>query len=361
MYRRWGNMIYYTVTAGIIKSIQRPKFYMHASDPLYSTAVLSLADIHHLVKTDFEQVNALIQTSLHSDVELIQTISQHIIHSGGKRLRPLLTLLAARSVGCQNSHHITLAVIVEFLHTATLLHDDVVDASTLRRGRKTANIIWGNSASVLVGDFLYSRAFQLMTDLQSLKIYSLLGDATNTIAKGEVLQLIHHNHADTSESHYLKVIHHKTATLFAAAAECGVVVAGGNTAEQKALALYGLHLGMAFQMIDDWLDYAVSAKESGKNPGDDLAEGKVTLPLIYAIQHGTPKQADFIRKTLEEGNINNLEEILKILNLTGAEEYVKKVAQNEIALAKTALQILPNNIYKKALLALADIAVQRRS
>lgn len=334
---------------------------MHAQDTLHPTASFSLKHIHQLVKHDFEQVDALIQTSLHSNIELIQTISDHIIHSGGKRLRPLLTLLAARAVDCQNTHHITLAAIVEFLHTATLLHDDVVDASTLRRGRKTANIIWGNSASVLVGDFLYSRAFQLMTDLQSLEVYALLADATNTIAQGEVLQLIHRNNADTSEKHYLEVIRCKTATLFSAAAECGVVIARGNSAEKKALALYGLHLGMAFQMIDDWLDYAVSAKESGKNPGDDLAEGKITLPLIYAMQHGTTKQINFIHKTLQEGNANNLEGILEILRLTGAEQHVNSAAQNEANLAKTALDALTNNAYKEALLALTDVAVQRRS
>jgi len=331
---------------------------MHASD---TPTTLSLAEIHQLVKSDFEQVNHLIQTSLSSQVELIKTISDYIIQGGGKRLRPLVTLLAARAVGCKSTHHVTLAVIVEFLHTATLLHDDVVDTSTLRRGRKTANTVWGNAPSVLVGDFLYSRAFQLMTNLESLGVYTLLADATNTIAQGEVLQLIRRNKIDTSPEHYLEVIRYKTATLFSAAAECGAAVAGSTASEQKALALYGMHLGMAFQMIDDWLDYAVSAQESGKNPGDDLAEGKVTLPLIYAMQQGTAEQASFIQKALLEGNLNSLDIILDILQATGAEQYVHKMAQKEADLAKAALDILPNNAYKEALLALADLAVQRRS
>lgn len=334
---------------------------MHAADNLHTTTLFFLSDIHQLVKADFERVNALIQTSLQTNVELIQTISHHIIYSGGKRLRPLLTLLAARAIGCSNMNHITLAVIVEFLHTATLLHDDVVDASTLRRGRDTANAIWGNPASVLVGDFLYSRAFQLMTDLQSLAVYPLLADATNTIAQGEVLQLMHRHNTNTSQEHYMEVIRCKTAALFSAATECGVMVAGGNTAEQKAFKFYGLHLGMAFQMIDDWLDYAVSAKESGKNPGDDLVEGKVTLPLIYAMQNGTAEQSRFIQETLQEGNVNNLPAILEILKTTHAEEHVTQIAQKEAELAKTALNFLPENAYKKALLMLADIAVQRRS
>jgi octaprenyl-diphosphate synthase len=331
---------------------------MHVLD---TTIPPSLSEIQQLVTSDFEQVNHLIKTSLHSNVELIQTISDHIIHSGGKRLRPLLTLLAARAVDCENTKHVTLAVIVEFLHTATLLHDDVVDASTLRRGRKTANAVWGNAASVLVGDFLYSRAFQLMAHLDSLNVYSLLAKATNTIAQGEVLQLIQRNKVDTSREHYLEVIRCKTATLFSAAAECGVVVAGGSPEKQHALALYGMHLGMAFQMIDDWLDYGVSAQESGKNRGDDLAEGKVTLPLIYAMQQGTKEQAGFIQKTLKEGNINNLEIILDILQAVGAEEYVHDTAQKEANLAKAALHSFPDNAYKHALLGLADIAVQRRN
>lgn len=331
--------------------------HMHTSD----ITTPSIADIHQLVKSDFDHVNTLIKNSLHSNVDLIQTITDHIIQSGGKRLRPLVTLLAAHAVDCKNTRHITLAVIVEFLHTATLLHDDVVDASTLRRGKKTANAIWGNDSSVLVGDFLYSRAFQLMTHLESLEVYTLLANATNTIAQGEVLQLVHRNNIDTLEAHYLEVIRCKTATLFSAAAECGVVVAEGSAKNQHALALYGLHLGMAFQMIDDWLDYAVSAQESGKNRGDDLAEGKITLPLIHVIQHGSEKQVAFVKKALEERNTRNLEIILDILQVTGTEKHIYEMAQKEISLAKAALSHLPDNQYKQALMSLADLSVGRKS
>ncbi len=320
-----------------------------------------IADIHALVKDDFAQMNDLIQQSLASPVELIHTISEHIIQGGGKRLRPMLTLLTARAVGYAGVGHIKLAVIIEFLHTATLLHDDVVDESTLRRGRETANVMWGNAPSVLVGDFLYSRAFQLMTDLENLRVYTLLADATNTIAQGEVLQLIQRYNPDVSIEHYLEVIRCKTAVLFAAAAESGVVVAARPQAEQHALAQYGLHLGMAFQMIDDWLDYAVSAEESGKNPGDDLAEGKVTLPLIYAMEHGTAEQAQFIRDTLLAGRVDNLAAIIDILHALDTGANIQQLAQRQADKAKQALQPLSDNMYKQALLGLADLAVQRRA
>ena len=323
--------------------------------------ISSLTDIQHIVKADFEQADLLIEESLLSDIELIQAVGAHIVHSGGKRLRPLVALLAARSVNCQGNCHIILAVIVEFLHTATLLHDDVVDASALRRGRKTANVLWGNSASVLVGDFLYSRAFQLMTRLKSLAVYALLADATNKIAQGEVLQLMRSHDVRLLEEHYLEVISCKTATLFSAAAECGVVIGQGNAAAQGALSTYGLHLGLAFQMIDDWLDYAVSAKESGKNPGDDLAEGKVTLPLIYAMQQGTSEQSDFIRKALEEKDATQINKILEILHQTNARKYILERARKETVLAKESLLVLPDSIYKEALWTLADFVVQRQN
>lgn len=334
---------------------------MPALDITDKTAPLSLPEIQQLIKADFEQVNQLILQSLQSPVELVQAVSEHIVSSGGKRLRPMLTLLAARAVGYAGTEHIRLAVVIEFLHTATLLHDDVVDGSALRRGRKTANVIWGNAPSVLVGDFLYSRAFQLMTDLRNLAVYTLLANATNTIAQGEVLQLIQRNDPDTSPDHYLEVIHCKTAALFAAAAESGVVIAARPLSEQQALGRYGLHLGMAFQMIDDWLDYAVAADESGKNPGDDLAEGKVTLPLIYAMQQGTAEQAQFIRDSLCQGNTANLAAILEILQAVNAGAYVRQLAQQQADLAKQALQIVPESRYKQALVGLADLAVQRRS
>lgn len=326
-----------------------------------TTAAATVTDIHHLVKADFDQVNALIEENLYSHIELISAVSQHIIHSGGKRLRPLVTLLSARALGYSGQDHVRLAVVIEFLHTATLLHDDVVDGSTLRRGRQTANVVWGNSASVLVGDFLYSRAFQLMTLLGSLPIYTILANATNTIAQGEVLQLIRRHNVDLSLQDYLDVIRCKTAMLFAAATESGAVVAGASAATQQALSAYGLHLGMAFQMIDDWLDYAVTADDSGKNPGDDLVEGKVTLPLIYAMQKATPAEQQFIRDTLQHGKAENLPAILDILKTTNAGHYVQQDAQAQAELAKQALAGLADTSHKQALVDLADLAVQRRS
>ena len=321
----------------------------------------SFTKIYQLVEPDFDAANSLIEESLHADVPLVQSVCQHIIHSGGKRLRPLVALLAAKAVCCQNNRHIPLAVVVEFLHTATLLHDDVVDASQLRRGQKTANTIWGNSASVLVGDFLYSRAFQLMSRLESLAAYTLLADATNVIAQGEVLQLIHSNHMDMTEAAYLEVIRCKTATLFSAAARCSVVVAEGNAIAQKALADYGLHLGIAFQMIDDWMDYAISSEESGKNRGDDLAEGKVTLPLIYAMRHGSATEKKLIQTILKEKDESQIEKILEILHSTNTAQYIFTCAQTQSELAKTALSSLPDSVYKKALIALTDLALQRRA
>jgi octaprenyl-diphosphate synthase len=326
-----------------------------------TTAAATVTDIHHLVKADFEQVNALIEENLYSHIELISAVSQYIIHSGGKRLRPLVTLLSARALGYSGQDHVRLAVVIEFLHTATLLHDDVVDGSTLRRGRQTANVVWGNSASVLVGDFLYSRAFQLMTLLGSLPIYTILANATNTIAQGEVLQLIRRHNVNLSLQDYLDVIRCKTAMLFAAATESGAVVAGASAATQQALSAYGLHLGMAFQMIDDWLDYAVTADDSGKNPGDDLVEGKVTLPLIYAMQKATPAEQQFIRDTLQHGKAENLPAILDILKTTNAGHYVQQDAQAQAELAKQALAGLADTSHKQALIDLADLAVQRRS
>lgn len=334
---------------------------MQMLNPSHADAGLSFTKIYQLVEADFDEANALIEKSLHTDVELIQAISQHIIHSGGKRLRPLVTLLAAKTVCTQTNRHIPLAVIVEFLHTATLLHDDVVDASQLRRGQKTANTIWGNSASVLVGDFLYSRAFQLMSRLESLAAYTLLANATNMIAQGEVLQLIHSNNVDMTEEAYLEVIHCKTATLFSAAAECSVLVAEGNTMAQKALADYGLHLGIAFQMIDDWMDYAILSTESGKNRGDDLAEGKVTLPLIYAMRQGSATEKMQIQTALKEKDTTQIENMLDILRHTNTEQYILASAQRQSELAKTALSSLPDNPYKEALMILADLALQRRA
>ncbi|HVV68683.1 MAG TPA: polyprenyl synthetase family protein [Gammaproteobacteria bacterium] len=326
-----------------------------------SSVIVSLEDIRHLVQNDFERVNGLILESLHSDVELIRQVSQYIIEGGGKRLRPLLTLLAARAFGYQGESHIKLAAIVEFLHTATLLHDDVVDNSDLRRGRPTANTIWGNQASILVGDFIYSRTFQIMISLQNLSIMSILANATNTIAQGEVLQLMNRNNPDISETHYLDVIRCKTAVLFAAAAEVGAHAAECTSQQQQAIATYGLYLGMAFQMIDDWLDYAVAPEETGKNLGDDLAEGKLTLPLIYAMQHGTEAESALIRSAIKQGGLADFSAIRQIIESTQAFVYVKALAEQQAELAKAALVILPDNVFKQALLVLAQLAVDRTS
>ena len=292
---------------------------------------------------------------------MIQQVSKYIIEGGGKRLRPLLTLLAARVFDYQGDTHIKLAAIIEFLHTASLLHDDVVDSSDLRRGRPTANTIWGSQASVLVGDFIYSRTFQLMISLQNLPVMKILADATNTIAQGEVLQLMSQNNADISEAHYLKVIHCKTAVLFAAAAEVGAHTASCTPQQQQAVSAYGLHLGMAFQMIDDWLDYAVAPEETGKNLGDDLAEGKLTLPLIYAMRQGTAAESAMIRMAIQQGGLADFNAIRQIIESTQAFAYVSQLAQQQVQSAKAALTLLPDNAFRQALFVLAQLAVDRTS
>lgn len=313
-----------------------------------------MQEIYALVKDDFDQLDLLVQESLRSSVSLVEDISHHIIQSGGKRLRPLITLLAARAVHCPNQDHVILATIVEFLHTATLLHDDVVDESVLRRGNPTANKIWGNAASVLVGDFLYSRAFQLMTRLNNLSVYRLLADATNTLSQGEVLQLMYCHKKDMALEEYLEVIRCKTAALFSAAAGCGALVAQGDAVWQSALAQYGLHLGMAFQMLDDWLDYSSSAGQSGKNPGNDLTEGKITLPLLYALLHGTPEENQKIYEALEKKSAVDLPFIIEIFEKTHVEKHLFQSVRQEIHAAKCALTVLPETIYKKSLFTLAE-------
>ncbi len=318
-----------------------------------------LKTIRNRVAGDFAQVNDLILQSLQTEVPLIAKIAEHILNSGGKRLRPLLTLLTAKLLHYQGSQHIALAAIIEFLHTATLLHDDVVDVSSLRRGQSTANAIWGNQYSILTGDFLYSRAFQLMTSLQHMPILQILADATNTIAEGEMIQLMNRHNPEVTESHYMQVISAKTATLFAAAVEVGAVIASATPQEQKWLSQYGLHLGMAFQMIDDWLDYAIAPEKSGKNIGDDLAEGKATLPLIYALQHATAAEAELIRSAIRQGGLDDLGAIMTILENTQAFAYVRQQAQHQADLAKKALQFLPPSPYKEALLGLTQVAIER--
>ncbi len=320
---------------------------------------MDLAAIRGLTADDMQAVDALIIDRLKSDVVLINQIGSYIVNSGGKRLRPLIVLLAARSLGYQGNRHIDLAAIVEFIHTATLLHDDVVDGSDLRRSRETANAVWGNAASVLVGDFLYSRAFEMMVDVNLMRVMEILSHATNRIAEGEVLQLLNCKNPDTSETQYLEVILRKTATLFEAGARLGAVLCGADAAAESAIATYGLHLGMAFQLVDDALDYSSSNEELGKNIGDDLAEGKPTLPLIQAMRQGTTEQAQLVRAAIEHGGAGQAESIMKIIESTDAIAYTARLARREAEIAKQALDRLPPSRFREALAGLADFSVSR--
>jgi octaprenyl-diphosphate synthase len=321
--------------------------------------VMTIEDVNTLVKTDMDAVNRLIQQRLKSDVALIDQLSRYIINSGGKRLRPILMLLCARAFGYQGDFHYNLAAIVEFIHTATLLHDDVVDASERRRGRDTANAVWGNEAAVLVGDFLYSRAFQMMVDVNSMRVMQILADATNTIAEGEVMQLLNCNDPDTSEARYLDVIHCKTAKLFEAAAQLGAVLCYGTPEQEAAMARFGMHLGTAFQLIDDVLDYSASAAEMGKNVGDDLAEGKPTLPLIRAMHQGTPAQSALIREAIESGGREHIDAVMAAIESTDAIAYTARQARDEANKAIECLDMIPASIYADALKTLADFSVNR--
>lgn len=317
-------------------------------------------DIYQLAADDMEAVNQLIQNRLQSDVVLVNQLSAYIINSGGKRLRPLLALLVARACGYSESKHIDVAAIVEFIHTATLLHDDVVDESDLRRGKETANNVWGNQAAVLVGDFLYSRSFEMMVDVGSMRIMEILATTTNTIAEGEVLQLLNCNDADTTEESYMEVIHSKTAKLFEAACLIGAVLAELPETHQTAMAKYGMHLGTAFQLVDDVLDYSATSEEMGKNIGDDLAEGKPTLPLIIAQQRAGTEQANIIRTAIEQGGEpEQLDTIIAIIHETKALDYTLEIAEQEVKHAVAALSILPDSDYKQALDSLAWFSMQR--
>ena len=320
---------------------------------------MTIEDVSALVKTDMDAVNRLIQRRLKSDVALIDQLSRYIVNSGGKRLRPVLMLLSARAFGYQGDFHYNLAAIVEFIHTATLLHDDVVDASDRRRGKDTANAIWGNEAAVLVGDFLYSRAFQMMVDVNSMRVMQILADATNTIAEGEVMQLLNCNDPDTSEASYLNVIHCKTAKLFEAAAQLGAVLCDGTSEQETAMARFGMHLGTAFQLIDDVLDYSASPTEMGKNVGDDLAEGKPTLPLIRAMHQGTPEQSALIRKAIESGGREHIGAVMAAIESTDAIAYTARQARDEANKAIECLKVIPASIYADALKTLADFSVNR--
>ena len=320
---------------------------------------MQIDNIKALVAEDMKAVDVVIQHRLSSEVVLVNQLSQYIVNSGGKRLRPLLSLMSSLAYGYKGNHHHTLAAIIEFIHTATLLHDDVVDESELRRGRETANALFGNAASVLVGDFLYSRAFEMMVDVGSMKVMQILAETTNVIAEGEVMQLMNCHDADTTEQRYLDVIHAKTAKLFEAATRLGAVLCERPESEEQAMASYGMHLGTAFQLIDDVLDYSSSSEEMGKNVGDDLAEGKPTLPLIFAMRNGSEEQSKVVRKAIEEGGLNYLDQVMEAIKQTGAIEYTEKTARQEAKLAIQQLEHLPESEYKDAMIWLANYSVDR--
>lgn len=323
---------------------------------------MDLEAIKILSNKDMQAVNQLIQKQVESDVALINQLGFYIVNSGGKRLRPLLTVLAARALNIQTSDHHALATIIEFIHTATLLHDDVVDESMMRRGRETANAVFGNQASVLVGDFLYSRAFQMMVDLKRMRVMEILSDATNRIAQGEVMQLMNCNDPNTTEKSYMEVIYSKTARLFEAATQLAAVLTEQDQAVELAMQEYGKQLGTAFQLIDDVLDYTASESDMGKKAGDDLAEGKPTLPLLHAMWHSKPGDAALIRSAIE--NRDGMEYFTKITSLMeqhGSIAYTREKAISASVAAKNALEILPDSEYKQALIALSDLAVNRDS
>ena len=320
---------------------------------------MDLDAIRELISSDLAATDQLILDRLASDVVLINQVGHYIVGSGGKRLRPVIVLLAANALGYSGKHHIDLAAIVEFIHTATLLHDDVVDGSEQRRSRDTANAVWGNAASVLVGDFLYSRSFEMMVEVDDMRVMNILSTATNKIAEGEVLQLLNCHDPEVDEARYREVIMRKTATLFEAGTRLAGVITDADQTIDDALAAYGRHLGTAFQMIDDALDYGSSGVDIGKNIGDDLAEGKPTLPLIRAMQVGTPEVSALIRQVIEEGGVDRVDEVIKAIQSTDAIEYTANLAREEARLAKEALEALPASAYRDALAAVADFSVDR--
>lgn len=317
--------------------------------------------IYDTVADDFSRVNDLIIERLTSDVPMVEKIAHYIIESGGKRLRPLLVLLSSRAAGYRQDEHLKLAAVIEFLHTATLLHDDVVDTSDMRRGRSTANARWGNAPSVLVGDFLYARAFEMMVELQNLRIMDVLSHATAVIAEGEVMQLMNVKNPDLDESQYMEVIHNKTAMLFEASSHTGALLAGAENSQETALKDYGKHLGLAFQLVDDVLDYRGDAEAMGKNVGDDLAEGKTTLPLIYAMEKGVEEERQLIRQAIRKGGLDDLPAILSIVESSGALEYTMAKAREQAALAAGCLAALPDSPYRESLNLLTELAVARVS
>jgi octaprenyl-diphosphate synthase len=320
-----------------------------------------MQSFHQAVADDFDSVNQLILNQINSDVGLVEDIGHYLIEAGGKRLRPLLVLLVANSLSYQGTQHHDLAVIIEFIHSATLLHDDVVDLSDLRRGRPTANAKWGNAPSVLVGDFLYSRAFQMMVAIGSMDIMSILSDTTNIISEGEVQQLINARDPEISETNYFNVIHKKTAALFEGACETATVLSSQASITREQMRAYGYHLGMAFQLVDDALDYTGTSEALGKNIGDDLAEGKPTLPLIYAMRQSSKEQADLIANSIRHGDASQLEDIIQIIHSSGALDYTLDQAKAHTQQAIEQLNGLPGSIYKQAMIDLSHFALSRNS
>ena len=326
-----------------------------------TSIAVSFDDIAALAAADRHAVDQLISDSLESDVVLVSEVSEYIVMSGGKRLRPLVVLLAARALGYEGKQHVRAATIVEFIHTATLLHDDVVDSSSRRRGQDSANAVFGNQASVLVGDFLYSRAFQMMVDIGNMRVMQILADATNTIAAGEVMQLMNVHDPETTEDDYRQVIYRKTARLFEAGAQIAAVLNGQGDEIESSMINYGRHLGTAFQLVDDALDYDASADELGKNIGDDLAEGKATLPLIYAMKEGSGEDRKIIHDAILEGGLDQLERITAIIRSTGALQYTADKAREAADNAIASLSRVPESKYKQALINIAELSIQRRS
>jgi len=320
---------------------------------------VTLSTILSPIKSDLLAVNEVIRASLHSEVPLVNQVAGHIIQGGGKRLRPSTLLLVGGLFGPVRKEHHELAAVIEFIHTATLLHDDVVDQSTKRRNHKTANTIFGNAASVLVGDFIYSRAFQMMVKINHMKVMEVLANTTNTIAEGEVLQLLNIHNASIEDEDYLKVVYYKTAKLFESAAELGAIIGGADDNDIKVLAQFGKHMGIAFQLIDDVLDLSGNPEEIGKNLGDDLAEGKPTLPLLYAMKKGSDEQKNIIRAAIENGGLTELESVLNAVKETKALEYVRELAKEEIEKGEKLIQHITSSVYKDALLALTQFVTSR--
>lgn len=349
-----GCITPHTLPDSLLKSIS-----MISNDTTTATDPIDFESIKNLTLAETSAVDRLILAELSSDVVLINQIGHYIIGNGGKRLRPMLLLLAAKALGEVEGRHLIMAAVIEFIHTATLLHDDVVDESELRRGKESANAVWGNAASVLVGDYLYSSAFEMMVRTNNMRVMDILSQTTTAIAEGEVLQLLNCNNPDTTEERYLDVISRKTAILFSTATRLAGVIAGADAATEDALAVYGQQLGVAFQLIDDALDYKASTAELGKNLGDDLAEGKPTLPLIYAIKHGNPQQAQIIIDAIREGSREAFNEVYAVVKATGAIEYTERCAEQAAALAIASLTLLPDSAYKQALENLARFSVQR--